>query len=148
VSLLSIRRCVTTDLSRTAIREIRQRVERANESIPAQILWQQPVHFLDASNRRWPLHLDFITSWRFFLAVLELKLGEKSREKIRKREFYLRESATRHRIDIDQDWSHCFSPGQAIDMMMTFELAGILNSDVCQACGFEAVGNVDESSEW
>lgn len=82
------------------------------------------------------------------MAILELKLGKRSKEKIKKREFYLQETATLNCIDLDQDWSHSFSPGQVVDMRMTFELPGSMDSTVCQACGFATAGGVREPDEW
>jgi hypothetical protein len=109
-------------------------------TLPAQVLRQQPVQFLDAANRFAPFYLEFINSLEAFLAVLQVRFQGLGEEKIRKREFYLQDFATRHPIDISRPWDLCFFPGQSVEMSMTFEQAGPTDSTICPACGINADG--------
>jgi hypothetical protein len=123
-------------------------LERMERILPAQVLWQQPVIFLDATNRLMPLHLECINSLEIFLAVLQVKFQGLGEEKIRRREFYLQDSTTKDPIDIGRrPWNRCFYPGQAVEMSMTFEHASSTDSMICAACGVEADG-MCESGKW
>jgi hypothetical protein len=114
-----------------------EELERIERTIPAQVLRQQPVLFLDAANRLTPFSLEFINSLEAFLAVLQVRFHGLGEEKIRRREFYLQDSATKDPIDISRPWDICFFPGQAVEMSMTFEHIGPTESTICPACGIE-----------
>jgi hypothetical protein len=123
-------------------------LERIERTLPAQVLWQQPILFLDAINRFMPLNLECINSLEAFLAVLQVKFRGLGEEKIRKREFCLQDSATKDLIDISsRPWDCCFYPGQAIEMSMTFEHASSTASTICAACGVAADG-LYENGKW
>jgi hypothetical protein len=125
-----------------------ERLKRMERTLPPQVLWQQPVTFLDASNRYMPLNLECINSLEVFLAVLEVKFQGLGEEKIRRREFCLQDSATKDRLDIDRrPWDRIFYPGQAFEMSMTFEHASSTDSTICAACGVEA-DNMYDNGKW
>jgi len=123
-------------------------LERIERTLPAQVLWQQPVLFLDALNRLMPLNLECVNSFEVFLAVLQVKFQGLGEGKIRRREFILQDSKTKDFIDIGRrPWDRCFYPGQAVEMSMTFEHASSTDSTICAACGVEA-DSIYENGKW
>jgi hypothetical protein len=75
--------------------EIKATVEMQN-SLPPQVLPQQPVIVNDAPGRIWPFHLETIDSLQMFTALLRAKFQDFGCEKIIREEFRL-DDATRNR---------------------------------------------------
>ena len=93
--------------------------------IPAQILLQQPVTFLDPFGRTAPFHLDFIDSSECFMAVLKARFSNAGvttggLAKLENEDFLIRDTQKRRPINIHKRWSTVFRPGQSVDMSMTF----------------------------
>lgn len=83
---------------------------------------QQPFILEDPIGRRVPVHLQFITSWSVFDAVLVARFeGLPGFDKIQRREFVLHEQATQHEITRSRPWEGAFRPGQSVSMALIFE---------------------------
>lgn len=83
---------------------------------------QRPFILEDAMGRIVPVHLQFITSWNVFDAVLVARFeGLPGFDKIRRREFVLHEQATQREITRSRPWEGAFRPGQSVSMALTFE---------------------------
>ncbi|KAH0561932.1 hypothetical protein GP486_003359 [Trichoglossum hirsutum] len=99
------------------IAQLRSSFEQQNK-IPPQVMLQRPVQFLDACGRLAPFHLEFINSPEAFLAVLKVRFKYAGLRKIEKREFELRETGSKRRLDLSAPWDSVFLPGQKVDMSM------------------------------
>ena len=97
-------------------------------SLPGRLersLIEEPFILEDAIGRVAPVHLQFVTSWEAFNAVLELRFKDmQGFEKIKERQYSLQEKATRREIDQNRPWQRAFLPGQRIDMSFIFDTPG------------------------
>lgn len=83
---------------------------------------QRPFLLEDAMGRIAPVHLQFITSWNAFDAVLVARFeGLPGFDKIQRREFVLHEQTTQREISRSRPWEGAFRPGQSVSMALTFE---------------------------
>ncbi|KAH9212127.1 hypothetical protein DL95DRAFT_464179 [Leptodontidium sp. 2 PMI_412] len=93
----------------------------------------------DAIGRISPVHLQFISSWEAFDAVLELRFRlVQGYMKFKNGEYVLQEHATRREIRRHLPWEVSFLPGQRVDMALVFEdrevkTAGQTTCPRCQA---------------
>jgi hypothetical protein len=124
-------------------------LEQLQKSIPAQVLLKEPVIFTDALDRVAPIHLDWITSWDAFLAVLEVRFSHLGSNKIKRREFALQESATRSELAFTRPIDLCLKPGQHVDMCMIFQdRTGVTAKNVCPHCHTICEGSTDTETIW
>lgn len=114
--------------------ETRTTLQHIQRSIPTQILRQPPVTLLDARNKHWPIDLEWTDSFEAFIAVLATKFMTVGAEKVRRREFILQDAMNREEIDLSRPWAHCLSPGQTVEMSMTFRRASSIVPRSCPVC--------------
>ena len=93
--------------------------------VPPQVMLQQPVTFLDPFGKTAPFHLDFIDSSECFMAVLKARftsagVSSAGLSKLDNHEFLIQDSRRRRPIDLKNNWSSVFRPGQNIEMSMIF----------------------------
>lgn len=101
-------------------------------------LIQVPFVLEDPLGRVAPVHLQFITSWNAFYAVLATRFeGLPGHNKIERREFVLQERATRREIDSNQPWEIAFRPGASVLMSLVFqrEVKTAESKSHCPYCG-------------
>ncbi|KAF4636663.1 hypothetical protein G7Y89_g1430 [Cudoniella acicularis] len=85
-------------------------------------LVQEPFLLEDAIGRISPVHMQFISSWEAFDAVLELRFHKlQGHKKVINKEYVIQEHATRREIRRDLPWEVSFLPGQRVDMSLIFE---------------------------
>jgi hypothetical protein len=119
------------------------------DSLPPQMMLQQPVIFTDALDRIAPIHLDWISTWDAFLAVLELRFAHLGYEKIKRREFALQEKGSRKDLLLTRPISMCLTPGQQVDMSMVFQdQASEEFSNTCPHCQARCQGSTDSETTW
>ena len=124
-------------------------LEQLQKSIPAQVLLKEPVIFTDALDRIAPIHLDWITSWQAFLAVLEVRFSHLGSSKIKRREFALQESVTRSELIFTKPIALCLKPGQYVDMSMVFrDRTEETTENVCPHCHTIGEGPTDTETIW
>jgi hypothetical protein len=83
---------------------------------------QEPFILEDAIGRMSPVHMQFISSWEAFDAVLELRFRTvQGHKKVKNKEYVIQEHVTRREIRRNQPWETSFLPGQRIDMSLVFE---------------------------
>ena len=59
-------------------------------------------------------------------------------EKIDRGEFVIQDSALKTDIDLSQEWDHCFSPGQCVEMsMISHRRKAFDEVALCNLCGNE-----------
>ncbi|PVH89250.1 hypothetical protein DL98DRAFT_647802 [Cadophora sp. DSE1049] len=100
-------------------------------------LIQEPFILEDAIGRISPVHLQFISSWEAFDAVLELRFRlVQGYAKVKNQEYVLQEHATRREIRRHLPWEVSFLPGQRIVMALIFEDQEKTNSaqTTCPRC--------------
>ncbi len=76
-----------------------------------------------------------------FISVLKINFKNVGRaaEMIDQGHFVLQDSALKEDIDLHQEWEHCFSPGQVVDMSMIFQDNTRPGSVfACPGCGAES----------
>jgi hypothetical protein len=127
---------------------IAQALAKEQASIPAQVLLQQPIMFLDAMNRRTPVHLEWINSWEAFIAVLKVRFKHSGLSKIEAGEFALQATKTQRDIDRSRPWDACFLPGQSYDMSMIFRDANYAKVTSCPHCKCECAGESTQDITW
>lgn len=101
-------------------------------------LTQDPVVLEDPLGRIAPVHLQFITSWKAFFAVLATRFeGLPGHNKIERREFVLQEGATSREISCNQPWETSFRPGASISMSLVFQqdVRAAESRSNCPYCG-------------
>lgn len=101
------------------------RIMLQTQTVPAQILLQNPVILLDPLGNTAPFHLDFIDSSECFIAVLRARFSNAGvtpagLTKLESREFHIQDSHRGKQIDLDKTWEAGFRPGQHVDMSMRF----------------------------
>ena len=85
-------------------------------------LIQDPFILEDALGRVAPVHLQFITSWKAFYAVLTTRFeGLPGHDKIERREFALQERVTSREISSNEPWEIAFRPGVSVCMSLVFQ---------------------------
>ena len=94
-------------------------------AVPPQVLLQQPVILLDPFGKISPFHLDFIDSSDCFMAVLKARFSKAGitsagLSKLEKGDFLMQDTQRRRPIDLTNNWTSVFRPGQNVDMSMVF----------------------------
>lgn len=85
-------------------------------------LIQEPFMLEDPLGRVAPVHLQFITSWTAFDAVLATRFeGLPGHKKIERREFVLQERSTSREISREDPWEIAFRPGASVCMSLVFQ---------------------------
>ncbi|KAJ4305461.1 hypothetical protein N0V90_000992 [Kalmusia sp. IMI 367209] len=102
-------------------------------------LIEEPFILEDPIGRIAPVHLQFVTSWDAFNAVLEIRFRNRQGfKKIKDKQYGLQEKATRREIDQSRPWQRSFLPGQRIDMSFIFRSNEPDNEDsnriTCPGC--------------
>ena len=84
-------------------------------------LIEEPFILEDAIGRISPVHLQFITSWKAFDAILQVRFkGTNGSGKVKRKEFVLQERTTGRDIVRQTPWEAAFRPGQIVDMGILF----------------------------
>ena len=124
------------------------RIESIITSHLEKTLLQEPFILEDAIRRLAPVHMQFITSWQAFDAVLELRFqnfpGER---KIKRKEFVLQDHATTCEIDRSYPWEGSFMPGQRVDMSMLFVNRETATTS-CPKCSMPSTGSSQSDNQW
>jgi hypothetical protein len=123
-------------------------LHQLQESLPPQVLLQQPIMFTDALNRVAPIHLAWIDSWDAFQAVLQVRFAHLGYKKVKRREFALQESTTRRDVPFTRPIAMCLLPGQKLDMSMIFQDQGERSSNTCPHCQAHCEGSTDSETTW
>jgi hypothetical protein len=85
-------------------------------------LIEEPFILEDAIGRIAPVHLQFVTSWDAFNAVLEIRFREiQGFNKIKQKQYGLQDKATKRDIEQTRPWQRAFLPGQRIEMSFLFD---------------------------
>jgi len=85
-------------------------------------MFNEPFILEDAIGRISPVHLQFISSWEAFGAVLETRFrGIQGHEKIRRGHWTLQDHATGREISRRRNWEGAFLPGQRVNMSLLFQ---------------------------
>ena len=130
------------------------RIESIITSHLEKTLLQEPFILEDAIGRLAPVHMQFITSWEAFDAVLELRFqnfpGER---KIKRKEFVLQDHATTREIDRSYPWEGSFVPGQMVDMSMLFVNRETATTSCppttsCPKCSQPSTGSSQSDNQW
>ncbi|PVI02417.1 hypothetical protein DM02DRAFT_487375, partial [Periconia macrospinosa] len=80
-------------------------------------LIEEPFILEDPIGRVAPVHLQFVTSWDAFNAVLEIRFRNlQGHTKVQKQQYVLQEKATKRDIKQEKNWEGAFLPGQRIEM--------------------------------
>ena len=91
-------------------------------------LINEPFVLEDAIGRMSPVHLQFISSWAAFEAVLETRFrGIQGYEKVVNGHWTLQDHATGRDISRKSCWEGAFLPGQRVDMSLLFERETTVN---------------------
>lgn len=114
-------------------------------------LIQDPFVLEDPLGRVAPVHLQFITSWNAFYAVLAARFeGLPGHNKIERREFVLQERATSREISDKEPWEISFRPGASVLMSLVFQRdvkAAEANSH-CPYCGSISERQTADDVHW
>lgn len=118
-------------------------------------LLQEPFILEDGLGRIAPVHLQFITSWQAFEAVMRVRFeGLPGYEKITRHEFVLQEQPTMREISREQPWETAFRPGASVSMSITFRRPGSVDprasksSNSCPYCGTLSSNDVSSEVKW
>ncbi|KAI4695903.1 uncharacterized protein J4E88_000073 [Alternaria novae-zelandiae] len=115
-------------------------VIRLESALPSHLerrLIEDPVILEDPIGRIAPVHLQFITSWDAFNAVLEGRFHDREGyKKMKQREYGLQIRKTGKEIEQSRPWQSAFSPGQHIEMSFVFNQddVGESSSAICPGC--------------
>jgi hypothetical protein len=120
-------------------------------SLPSRLergLIDDPVILEDAIGRMAPMHLQFITSWEAFNAILEIRFrGLQGHRKITKKQYELHDRATGRDIDQSQLWQRALLPGQRVEMSILFHddipPNSSSNSATCPGCHTSTTSSTD-----
>lgn len=121
-------------LKQTMIYEGLKTIEQSKDSLPPQVLLQQPVTFIDALDRVSSFHLDWIDSHEAFLAVLKCRFRNYGHQMIENGRFAIQASKTKRDINLNKPWNVCLFPGQEYDMSMLFQDPNRGNDTSCTSC--------------
>lgn len=114
-------------------------------------LIQTPFVLEDALGRVAPVHLQFITSWNAFYAVLTARFeGLPGHDKIERREFVLQERATNREISGEDPWEIAFRPGGSVLMSLVFQRAvkTAESKNHCPYCGSISEKETADDVHW
>lgn len=124
------------------------RIESMLSSHLERTLVQEPFILEDAIGRLAPVHMQFISSWEAFDAVLELRFQNlPGYRKIKRKEFVLQDHATTQEINRSYPWEASFLPGQRVDMSMLFVNRETATTS-CLKCGLASKGSLDSDNQW
>lgn len=117
-------------------------------NIPPQVELQQPVIFEDAHGRLSPFHVEFISSFAAFQAVLEVRFEDMpGLKKVRSLEYAMQDARSKKILDLNRPWASNFRPGRKFVMSMIFQLPKASTSS-CPGCRTENLDCLeDEASE-
>jgi hypothetical protein len=114
--------------------------------LPPQIERQQPIQFEDAHGRVAPFHVEFISSFDAFQAVLEVRFRHvPGLRKVRRQEYSIQDARSKSRLDLRRNWEHALRPGRRITMSMTFNEAPESLATTCPGC--RTPNGADENSD-
>lgn len=114
-------------------------------------LIQEPFMLEDPLGRVAPVHLQFITSWEAFHAVLTTRfIGLPGYNKIERREFVLQEGATSREISSEDPWEIAFRPGASVCMSIVFRQAAKIteSNSHCPHCGSISERETSDDVHW
>jgi hypothetical protein len=101
-------------------------------------LIEEPFILEDAVGRIAPVHLQFVTSWDAFNAVLEIRFREmQGFKKVKQKQYGLQDKATKRDIEQTRPWQRAFLPGQRIEMSFLFDAQnnqGGVGDVTCPGC--------------
>ncbi|ORX97798.1 hypothetical protein BCR34DRAFT_456510, partial [Clohesyomyces aquaticus] len=84
-------------------------------------LIEEPFILEDAIGRVAPVHLQFVTSWDAFNAILEIRFKDvQGFRKVREKQYGLQDKVTGRDIEQSRPWQRAFLPGQRVDMSFIF----------------------------
>jgi hypothetical protein len=112
---------------------------------------QEPFILEDAIGRISPVHMQFISSWEAFDAVLELRFRTvQGHKKVKNKEYIVQEHATRREIRRNRPWEVSFLPGQRVDMSLVFESQEQkeLPQTTCPRCQTVSAELQDSDIQW
>jgi hypothetical protein len=112
---------------------------------------QEPFILEDAIGRMSPVHMQFISSWEAFDAVLELRFRSvQGHKKVKNKEYVIQEHVTRREIRRNQPWEVSFLPGQRVDMSLVFESQEQkeLAQTTCPRCQTASAELQDSDIQW
>jgi hypothetical protein len=112
---------------------------------------QEPFILEDAIGRMSPVHMQFISSWEAFDAVLELRFRTvQGHKKVKNKEYVIQEHVTRREIRRNQPWEVSFLPGQRVDMSLVFESQEQkeLPQTTCPRCQTASTELQDSDIQW
>lgn len=112
---------------------------------------QEPFILEDAIGRMSPVHMQFISSWEAFDAVLELRFRSvQGHKKVKNKEYVIQEHVTRREIRRNQPWEVSFLPGQRVDMSLVFESQEQkeLPRTTCPRCQTASAELQDSDIQW
>lgn len=112
---------------------------------------QEPFILEDAIGRMSPVHMQFISSWEAFDAVLELRFRTvQGHKKVKNKEYIIQEHVTRREIRRNQPWEVSFLPGQRVDMSLVFESQEQkeLQQTTCPRCQTASAELQDSDIQW
>lgn len=112
---------------------------------------QEPFILEDAIGRMSPVHMQFISSWEAFDAVLELRFRSvQGHKKVKNKEYVIQEHVTRREIRRNQPWEASFLPGQRVDMSLVFESQEQkeLPRTTCPRCQTASAELQDSDIQW
>lgn len=114
-------------------------------------LVQEPFMLEDPLGRVSPVHLQFITSWEAFHAVLGTRfVGLPGHDKIERREFVLQEGSTSREISSEDPWEIAFRPGASVCMSIVFRRAVKItgSNSHCPHCGSISESETSDDVHW
>jgi hypothetical protein len=97
-------------------------IQAALPSRLERVLIEDPFILEDPIGRIAPVHLQFVTSWEAFHAVMEHRFSNlQGFRKIQQRKYGLQDRATRREIEQTRSWQRAFLPGQRVEMAFIFQ---------------------------
>lgn len=88
-------------------------------------LIEEPFILEDAIGRIAPVHLQFVTSWEAFNAVLQIRFRDlQGFKKVTEKQYGLQDKATGRDIEQTRLWERAFLPGQRVEMSFIFDSVG------------------------
>jgi hypothetical protein len=132
-----------------------QAVIRNQTPLPSRLergLIEEPVILEDAIGRIAPVHLQFVTSWDAFDAVLEIRFrGMQGHRKITQRQYELQDRVSGKDIEKSRSWDRAFLPGQRVEMSMLFHSDAPMDTSsagtTCPGCHTSASSSTDAETQ-
>lgn len=114
-------------------------IQAALPSRLERILIEEPFILEDPIGRIAPVHLQFVTSWEAFHAVMESRFSNlQGFRKIQQRKYGLQDGATGKKIALTRPWQRAFLPGQRVEMAFIFQSDGAEDASAtnttCPSC--------------